>query len=140
MTILTRLKTPLSIPKPTNVDYKWSVEGKKVMNMLTNRKQQIADLKRLVSNGKIGKQIAAITDHSVRRALEKYVAFQLRSHPTGQHNTLIIMDIYGMTRILSEFVQTIDKHIPQFKETSGNIIYYAGADHIENMRLFLHPL
>ena len=118
------------------VDYRWTVEGAKVLNMWTNRAQQIAGLKRLVSTGKIAKQIAAITDPDVRTALEKYVAFQLRSQPTGQHNGLIIMDIYGMSRMLREFDQTIDKHNSQFKGTSENIIYYAGAEHIDNMRLF----
>jgi len=118
------------------VDYRHTVEGAKVFNMWANRAQQITEIKRLVSTGKIAKQIAAITDPAVRRALAKYVAFQLHSLPTVPHNSLIIMDMYGIARMLREFDQTIDKHIPQFKGTSENIIYYAGAEHIENMVLF----
>jgi len=104
--------------------------------MWTNRAQQITEIKRLVSTGKIAKQIAAIKDPAVRTAIEKYVTFQLHSHPTGKHPNLIIMDMYGIARMLREFDKTIDKHNSQFKGTSQNIIYYVGADHVEKMRLF----
>jgi hypothetical protein len=115
------------------------VEGKKVFNMWANPAQQISEIEKLMSSGKVAKQIAAIKDPIVRTALEKYVAFQLRSHPIQYqeyHPSSIIMDIYGIARTLREFDKKIDKHNSQFKGTSENIIYYAGYNHIKTMRLF----
>jgi hypothetical protein len=121
------------------IDYRFSVEGKKVMEMWKNRDQQIRELINLFSTGKISKQISAITNATTRAALQNYIAFAISSIPLGtihDHSSVIIMDIYGIARMLRQFDKRIDKHNSQFKGTSDNIIYYSGAAHVINMRLF----
>ena len=117
-----------------NVDYRHTVVGKKVMDMWPNRAQHISEMINLISTGKVAKQIEAIKDPIVITALLKYVAFALKGNQS--HHSPVIMDIYGIARTLREFDKKIDKHNSQFKGTSENIIYYAGSNHIENMRLF----
>lgn len=39
----------------------------------------------------------------------------------------IVMDLYGIARLLREFDPTLEKNNSQFKGTSENIIYYAGG-------------
>jgi len=120
------------------IDYRWTVGGKKVMDMWRKRTQQIDEMINIVSTGKIVKQITAIKNPATRTALEKYIAFEIRNLPLKKynHNSLLIMDIYGIARMLRHFDETIDKHNSQFKGTSQNIIYYAGAAHVINMRTF----
>jgi len=125
------------------VDYRSTVEGKKVSNMWANPAQQISEITKLMSSGKVAKQIAAIKKASVRKTLKSYVTSELlrlfrlqRLHPTVWHPSLIIMDMYGIARMLREFDKKIDKHNSQFKGTSENIIYYAGGLHINSMRDF----
>jgi len=125
------------------VDYRSTVEGKKVFNMWTNPEQHISEITKLMSSGKVAKQIAAIKNASVRKNLKRYVTSELlrllqlqRLHPTVWHPSLIIMDMYGIARMLREFDKKIDKHNSQFKGTSENIIYYAGGLHINSMRDF----
>jgi len=123
-------------------DYRYSLEGAKVFRMWANPAQQISEVTKFMSSGKVAKQIAAIKKASVKKNLKRYVTsellrlFQLQRFNPTFHPSLIIMDMYGIARMLREFDKKIDKHNSQFKGTSENIIYYAGAYHIETMRDF----
>lgn len=118
------------------IDYRFTRGGKKVLHMPTSP-QQIAEIKKLVSSGKIAKQIGAINDINTRIALGRYSADQILAISLGKpHTSVVVMDVYGIARMLREFNETTGRHNSQFKGTSENIIYYAGAQHIDNMRSF----
>ena len=81
----------------------------------------------------MSKQIAAIKDVRSRDALAQYVNDFLDDSLVHDHTKpIIIMDIYAIARLLREFDPTIEKNT-QFKGTSENIIYYAGAVHTQQM-------
>ena len=91
------------------------------------------DVHSLITSGKILKQINAIKDVRNREALLQYTNHFLKGTFEEQFKPIIIMDIYGIARLLREFDPKINKGNTQFKGTSENIIYYAGALHIKQM-------
>ena len=92
-----------------------------------------ANVKNFLTSGKVSKQIAAIKDVRSRDALAQYVNDFLDDSLVHDHTKpIIIMDIYAIARLLREFDPTIEKNT-QFKGTSENIIYYAGAVHTQQM-------
>ena len=100
-----------------------------------------ANVRKLLKSGKVLKQLSAIKNVHSRDALIKYTNDFLDDNSVSnlnKHN--IIMDIYGIARLLREFDPTIEKGNThgntQFKGTSENIIYYAGALHIRQMVRF----
>ena len=93
------------------------------------------NVRKLLKSGKVLKQINAIKDVHSRDALIRYANDFLDGNATD-YNHIIIMDIYGIARLLREFDSTIEKGNKQFKGTSENIIYYSGALHTTHMVFF----
>ena len=99
------------------------------------------NIRRLLKSGKVLKQINSIKDVRSREALTQYANdFLADKLNDNEIKHIIIMDIYGIARLLREFDPTIEKgniqSNTQFKGTSENIIYYAGATHINQMIYF----
>jgi len=119
------------------IDYRFTVDGKKIMAM-PRGPEQSAEIRKLVSTGKVGKQIAAIKDVLIRTVLKEYATRAIYEEQTTSpvNSVTVLMDIYGIARMLREFDSTTYKHNSQFKGTPQNIIYYAGAYHIDSMRDF----
>jgi len=92
----------------------------------------------LLGSPKIKKQINAMSAE-MRIRLYLYVGAQLApaNIEKSMHSDVLIMDIYAIARIFRDFDKTIDKYNKQFRGTSGNVLYYAGAKHIENIIEFL---
>lgn len=87
---------------------------------------------------KITKQIAAMSPE-MRIRLYLYIGAQLApcNIAKSMHSDVLIMDIYAIARIFRDFDKTIDKYNKQFRGTSGNVLYYAGARHVANIVEFL---
>ena len=95
-----------------------------------------ANVRKLLKSGKLLKQLSAIKDVHSRDALTQYANDFLTDLVDPKSKNMIIMDIYGIARLLREFDPTIEKDgNTQFKGTSENIIYYAGALHTRQMVL-----
>jgi hypothetical protein len=120
------------------IDYRDTVEGSKIMAMPSGPEQS-AEIRKLVATGKVAKQIAAIKDDLIRTVVGEYATqaiYEEQIDPESLNSVTVLMDIYGIARMLREFDSTTYKHNSQFKGTPQNIIYYAGAYHIDNMRKF----
>ena len=93
----------------------------------------------LLTTGKVLKQISSIKDPDIRKALIQYTTDFLFNKDYVYFNRvkhMIIMDIYGISRLFREFDNKIEKNNTLFKGTSENIIYYAGALHTTQMAHF----
>ena len=113
-----------------------------------------ANVRKLLTSGKVLKQLSAIKDVHSRDALTQYTNDFLDDKSFSKElKQIIIMDIYGIARLLREFDPKIEKTNPQrgnpqgntqgntqgniqFKGTSENIIYYAGGAHTRQMAYF----
>lgn len=106
-------------------------------------RQFITTLVKYYDGTKIKKQISAIKNRDAQTALESYIKTMLSDIDIqfSMREELLIMDIYGISRLLREFnprANPKDIEGKQFIGTSNNIIYYAGAAHIKQMGNFFN--
>ena len=89
----------------------------------------------MINDGKVGKQINSIKNKSIVAALKTFIGVKL--NPINIYTSMtaqaLVMDIYGLGRLLREFDKNVDKGNTSFRGTAENIIYYAGAIHINTM-------
>ena len=104
----------------------------------STKEEFIENINFLIRTRKIQKQIDAMLPE-MRAALYLYINEMLSSAYIESSMTFdsLIMDIYAIARMFRRFDETIDKSPPQFRGTSGNVIYYAGAKHVNNIAQFL---
>lgn len=107
------------------INFRKSAEG-----LCITEKTFTDDVKKLLHTGKVSKQLKSIKDQNTVNLLSKYLLDN--SKYVNRHNP-IVMDIYGLSRILRDFD---NKDNNQFTGTSNNVIYYAGIEHVKNMVTF----
>lgn len=124
------------------IDFRNSISNRNIIsiNPLSDPDAFIFEVRKLLTQGKVAKQIASIKDVTARYALMRFVDFYTtggykKMHKYTKHKD-IVMDLYGIARLLREFDPTLEKNNSQFKGTSENIIYYAGGAHNYNGILF----
>lgn len=127
-----------------SIDFRFLPEGqninkfdmKKHTSIKLTKETFIPAVKNLLTSGKVFKQMGAIRDKTIVEKLIKYVEDQLSdtyiNYSMRSHGVLL-MDIYGIARIIREFDMDVVKPGPVFRGTSENIICYAGNTHIKNM-------
>jgi len=124
------------------IDFRNSISNRNIIsiNPLSDPDAFIFEVRKLLTQGKVAKQIASIKDVTARYALMRFVDFYTTGGYKKMHKYTkskdIVMDLYGIARLLREFDPTLEKNNSQFKGTSENIIYYAGGAHITIMEYF----
>jgi hypothetical protein len=113
------------------------------------------ELLSLLDDPKIRKQFDAIKNDFLRQKLRDYFAsnfsslseWVMESVNTGKmsegfelYTAIIsqILDIYALARIFRDFEKS--RSVTQFGGTAKNVIYYAGDDHIQNLKGFFSEL
>lgn len=125
------------------IDFRKSIFNRHIMRLqpITRPDEFIFEVRKLLTQGKVSKQIASIKDATARYALMRFVDFYTtgggwRKFWDYTTHKDIVMDLYGIARLLREFDPTVDKNNSQFKGTAENVIYYAGGAHIVMMEYF----
>jgi len=92
----------------------------------------------LTSPGKVSKQINAIKDERIRNSFIDFFRDFVTNRPGfAGANSMAIMDIYAMARILRDFDLKKNNGVSSFQGTAQNVIYYTGANHTETFVRFL---
>jgi hypothetical protein len=92
----------------------------------------------LKKRGKVLKQINAIKDDKIRSSLVDFFQDFVVSKPEmAGYSRMAVMDVYAIARILRDFDSSKKKGDSPFRGTAQNVIYYAGAYHVETFVRFL---
>jgi len=93
-----------------------------------------------IPGNKVFKQINAIKDDKIRNSFIDFFRDFVANRPDiAGANSMAIMDIYAMARILRDFDSKKKKKngVISFQGTAQNVIYYSGASHTETFVRFL---
>ena len=100
-----------------------------------NIRREITNL--LKTPGRVLKQINAIKDERIRKLFVDFFRNFVISKPKMAGAVrMAVLDIYAMARILRDF-DSKKNDVSSFQGTAQNVIYYAGAAHIETFVRFL---
>jgi len=129
------------------IDYRRSKEWEYFNHLIQTQQSLTPEIKQGIlnfvnTNKKFIKQFNNIRDPVLRVRLWNYIYIGIFKILETDDRLLTlnnyIMDMYAMLRMFREFDPRIDKS--GFKGTSQNVIYYAGAIHIETMVFFIEQV